>query len=114
MRKSRQETEATRKRIVKTASETFRSNGISETGLKDLMQGAGLETPGGFYKHFGSKEQLVTEAISLSISQILEWMKASIIQHAPRRSRPNAGNKLSLSKASRPGFRGMRFLGYWQ
>lgn len=84
MRKSRKETEATRKRIVKTASESFRKNGISETGLKDLMQGAGLETPGGFYKHFGSKNDLVTEAVGFSISQILEWMEASIANTPPK------------------------------
>jgi TetR/AcrR family transcriptional repressor of nem operon len=82
MRKSRQETEETRKRIVNTASETFRKSGIAESGLKELMQGAGLETPGGFYKHFGSKEELVTEAISFSISE-----------------------------ASGPSFRGLHFLG---
>lgn len=83
MRKSRLETEATRKRIVKTASEAFRKDGIAETGLKDLMQGAGLETPGGFYKHFGAKDQLVTEAVSFSITQILEWMKESIADTPP-------------------------------
>jgi TetR/AcrR family transcriptional repressor of nem operon len=83
MRKSRQETEVTRKRIVQSASEAFRKNGIAETGLKDLMQGAGLATQGGFYKHFGSKEQLVTEAIRLSIAQIMERMETSVAGTSP-------------------------------
>jgi TetR/AcrR family transcriptional regulator, transcriptional repressor for nem operon len=86
MRKSRQETEETRKRIIKTASETFRKSGIAESGLKELMQGAGLETPGGFYKHFGSKEELVTEATSFSISEVLNWMKASIADKPPEKT----------------------------
>jgi TetR/AcrR family transcriptional repressor of nem operon len=83
MRRSRQQTEETRNRIVTTASEAFRDHGISETGLKDLMQGAGLETPGGFYKHFGSKDQLVTEAIGFSISELLDRMEASVADVPP-------------------------------
>ncbi len=83
MRKSRQETEATRKRIVESASEAFRKNGIAETGLHDLMLNAGLRTQGGFYKHFESKDQLVMEAISFSFGQILEQMKASIDDGTP-------------------------------
>ncbi len=58
MRKSREEAAATRQRIVETASHRFRENGIAETGLNDLMRASGLETQGGFYKHFESKQQL--------------------------------------------------------
>lgn len=61
MRRSRQDTAATRKRIVKAAASEFRGNGIDRTGLADLMGAAGL-THGGFYKHFASKEQVVAEA----------------------------------------------------
>jgi TetR/AcrR family transcriptional repressor of nem operon len=85
MRKSRQETEATRKRIVQTASEAFRTNGIAETGLKDLMVGAGLKTQGGFYKHFESKDQLVTEAIDFSLEQVSDRMKAAIMDALPEK-----------------------------
>lgn len=61
MRKSREETARTRARIVATAAEEFRRTGIAATGLASLMGAAGL-THGGFYKHFTSKDQLVTEA----------------------------------------------------
>src|SRR5258707_4923516 len=61
MRRSREETAETRRNIVKTAGIRFRQNGISETGLADLMESAGL-THGGFYRHFDSKDQLVSEA----------------------------------------------------
>jgi TetR/AcrR family transcriptional repressor of nem operon len=61
MRKSRDEAAQTRKRIVTAAAGEFRKNGIVATGLADLMKAAGL-THGGFYKHFVSKDHLVTEA----------------------------------------------------
>jgi TetR/AcrR family transcriptional regulator, transcriptional repressor for nem operon len=61
MRRSREETAETRRNIVKTAGIRFRQNGICETGLADLMESAGL-THGGFYRHFDSKDQLISEA----------------------------------------------------
>src|ERR1700756_4355018 len=61
MKRSKQETAETRKRIVETAATEFRRNGIGGTGLSDLMGAAGL-THGGFYRHFDSKDQIVAEA----------------------------------------------------
>src|SRR6516165_2567010 len=61
MRKSKQDKAETRQRIVKAAAAKFRQNGISATGLSDLMAAAGL-THGGFYRHFDSKDQIVAEA----------------------------------------------------
>ncbi|WP_395677592.1 TetR/AcrR family transcriptional regulator [Inquilinus sp.] len=60
MRKSRKEAAETRERIVDTASAEFRRHGIDGTGLSGLMAAAGL-THGGFYRHFGSKDELVAE-----------------------------------------------------
>jgi AcrR family transcriptional regulator len=61
MRRSKADTARTRERIVETASEQFRRHGISDAGLSRLMAAAGL-THGGFYRHFASKDQLVSEA----------------------------------------------------
>ena len=63
MRKSKAETAQTRQRIVETAARAFRKQGIAATGVAEIMAGAGL-THGGFYRHFDSKDQLVTEALS--------------------------------------------------
>ena len=63
MRKSKAETAQTRQRIVETAAKAFRKQGIAATGVAEIMAGAGL-THGGFYRHFDSKDQLVTEALS--------------------------------------------------
>jgi len=65
VRKSKAETAKTRQRIVEVASEAFRNRGIEATGVAEIMAAAGL-THGGFYRHFGSKDELVTEAIALS------------------------------------------------
>jgi len=60
--------DATRKRILKTASRRFRREGLERAGLADLMKAAGL-THGGFYFHFASKEDLVREAMNEAFDQ---------------------------------------------
>ena len=74
MRKSKQEAEKTRRRIVTSAAAEFRERGIVATGLNDLMQAAGL-THGGFYRHFDSKEQLVAEATDEAQAALIKRMK---------------------------------------
>jgi len=54
---------ATRQKIIETAAARFRRDGIAATGIAGLMADAGL-THGGFYAHFGSKEELVREAMA--------------------------------------------------
>lgn len=70
MKKSKAETAETRKRIVEVAAKAFRRQGIDGTGVAEIMAAAGL-THGGFYRHFSSKEQLVTEAMSASAKNLL-------------------------------------------
>jgi TetR/AcrR family transcriptional repressor of nem operon len=62
MRRSREDTAKTRRRIVETASRLFRARGITPVSVADIMGALGL-TVGGFYRHFESKEALVAEAI---------------------------------------------------
>jgi TetR/AcrR family transcriptional regulator, transcriptional repressor for nem operon len=73
MRKSREAAAETRKRIVRAAARKFREQGIVATGLNDLMKAAGL-THGGFYKHFGSKDQLVAEACADAVEASIAEM----------------------------------------
>lgn len=65
MKKSKAETAETRKRIVEVAAKAFRKHGIEATGVAQIMATAGL-SHGGFYRHFDSKDQLVTEALSVA------------------------------------------------
>lgn len=69
MRRSRAETEETRKRIIQSASEEFRRNGIERTGITELMSAAGL-THGGFYKHFDSKEEVVVQSLGHALESL--------------------------------------------
>jgi TetR/AcrR family transcriptional regulator, transcriptional repressor for nem operon len=60
---------ATRERILKTASRRFRKEGLERAGIAELMKAAGL-THGGFYFHFASKEDLVREAMNHAFDQL--------------------------------------------
>jgi len=79
MRKSKAETAKTRQRIVEVASEAIRTKGIEATGVAEVMAAAGL-THGGFYRHFGSKEELVSEAVALSGKDFLAGTLAAADQ----------------------------------
>lgn len=48
--------------ILASAGRLLRARGISGARIAEVMQGAGL-TVGGFYAHFGSKEDLVRETL---------------------------------------------------
>jgi len=77
MRKSRVETAETRQRIIDVAARKFRLNGISATGLSDVMSEAGL-THGGFYRHFESKDQLVAEACAAAMTAIVASLDEAV------------------------------------
>ena len=76
MRKSKRETEETRKRIVEMAADEFRQHGIATSGIADLMAAVGL-THGGFYRHFESKEQLVAEATAAALDTLLDTLTSA-------------------------------------
>ena len=68
---SRADKEKTHQRIVAIAAKRFREHGLEGIGIADVMKEAG-RTVGGFYKHFGSRDELVAEAVASSIST---WRK---------------------------------------
>ncbi|HVJ56168.1 MAG TPA: TetR/AcrR family transcriptional regulator [Aliidongia sp.] len=76
MKRSKVETAETRRRIVKSAAAEFRRNGIHATGLSEVMAAAGL-TQGGFYRHFGSKAQLVAEACAEGMEWVTQLTEAT-------------------------------------
>ncbi|MBA1228966.1 TetR family transcriptional regulator [Pseudomonas viridiflava] len=71
MRVTKAQAQANRAHIVETASVQFREHGYDGVGVADLMAAAGF-THGGFYKHFGSKADLMAEAAACSMSKIVE------------------------------------------
>jgi TetR/AcrR family transcriptional repressor of nem operon len=68
MRRSREDTAETRRKIVDAASRLFRKNGIASTSIADVMGAIG-HTVGGFYRHFEDKDQLVAESITHAASE---------------------------------------------
>jgi TetR/AcrR family transcriptional regulator, transcriptional repressor for nem operon len=105
MRYTPQHKSNTHRKIVAVASELFRSQGIGNVGVTDLMLRAGL-THGGFYAHFSSKDALAAEACSAAFEEsaqrlhhLLEQTEpgskfSAVVEHylaAAHRDHPNKG-----------------------
>ena len=68
-----------RARVVETAGALFRERGYDGVSVADLMSAAGL-THGGFYKHFGSKAELIAEASERGLTQkILDYQGIDLV-----------------------------------
>ena len=103
MRRSREQTAHTREAIVAAAARRFRSRGIDATGVADLMAEAGL-THGGFYTHFGSKDELVAEVCGRALAGMAASMEA--VANRPGTGEPLErllGRYLSRTHRDNPG-----------
>jgi TetR/AcrR family transcriptional regulator, transcriptional repressor for nem operon len=78
MRKSRSDAAETRERIVSTASRMFLEKGLEAVGMRDIMAAASL-TPGGFYRHFESKEQLISEANAAAFDRLMTMFETRTV-----------------------------------
>jgi TetR/AcrR family transcriptional regulator, transcriptional repressor for nem operon len=58
-------------KIVKDASRRVRAEGLHGAAVAAVMRDTGL-THGGFYKHFGSKEELLVESLREAFRDILD------------------------------------------
>ncbi|HEV2324154.1 MAG TPA: TetR/AcrR family transcriptional regulator [Terracidiphilus sp.] len=56
-------------KIVKDASRRIRAEGLAGPAVATVMRDAGL-TPGGFYKHFGSKDELLVASVMEAFREI--------------------------------------------
>lgn len=65
---SQEEKAKNHQRIVEIAARRIRESGTDGPGVAEIMSEAGL-THGGFYKHFGSRDDLVAEAVDAAIEQ---------------------------------------------
>ena len=74
-------------KIVKDASRRIRTEGITGAAVSAVMRDAGL-THGGFYKHFGSKDELLMESLSEAFQEI-----ADRLAHAGEQSQPETAWK---------------------
>jgi TetR/AcrR family transcriptional repressor of nem operon len=97
MKVTKAQVEENRAHIVATASALFRERGYDGVGIAELMAAAGF-THGGFYKHFGSKADLMAEAAATTISgavadsagaDLVEFFKSYVSR--PHRDARDAG-----------------------
>ena len=58
-------------KIVRDASRRVRSEGLDGAGVAAVMRDTGL-THGGFYKHFGSKDELLLESLREAFREIAD------------------------------------------
>ena len=72
MRVSKQAAAENRQRILDAAAELFREHGIDGAGVDGITEAAGL-THGAFYSQFGSKEEVVAEALRLALDESRQW-----------------------------------------
>ena len=82
MRKSKSEAAATRERIIATASKLILEKGLATVGMRELMQAAGL-SPGGFYRHFASRDDLIAEAIRSAFDSLVAILELEIADKIP-------------------------------
>ena len=73
---SRSAKAASHDRILDIAAARIRRDGIGSLAVAEIMKEAGL-THGGFYRHFGSREQLVAEAAQPALTQGSAWTIAA-------------------------------------
>lgn len=72
----------THQRIVRNASRQLRARGLNGPAVSTLMKASGL-THGGFYRHFGSRDDLVVEAIEASLQELRERLIAAAEEAKP-------------------------------
>jgi TetR/AcrR family transcriptional repressor of nem operon len=77
MRYEKGRKDASRRQIMKVASERFRCDGIAASGLASVMSDAGL-TNGAFYAHFDSKAELVRETVAAALEDLSKQVEDAV------------------------------------
>jgi TetR/AcrR family transcriptional repressor of nem operon len=72
----------THQKIVKDAAGRVRAEGLNGAAVAAVMRDAGL-THGGFYKHFGSKNDLLLESLREGFREIIDTMIVAAEQSPP-------------------------------
>src|SRR5690242_18742196 len=75
------------RKIVSDASRRVRAEGLTGAAVSAVMRDAGL-TQGGFYKHFGSKDELLLQSLRAAFEEMAECLA-----HAAEKSQPGTAWK---------------------
>jgi TetR/AcrR family transcriptional regulator, transcriptional repressor for nem operon len=87
MRYPREHKAEVHQKIVRDASRRVRTEGLNGAGVAAVMRDTGL-THGGFYKHFGSKDELLLESLREAFREI-----ADNLAHTAEQPHPEAAWK---------------------
>lgn len=101
MKITKAQSQENRARVVETASALFRERGFDGVSVADLMDAAGL-THGGFYKHFGSKADLMAEAAAHGLAAKMreyagEDMAGFVSRYVSREHRDGRGDGCTMA-----------------
>jgi TetR/AcrR family transcriptional repressor of nem operon len=72
----------THRKIVKDASRRVRAEGLNGAAVAAVMRDTGL-THGGFYKHFGNKDDLLVESLSEAFQEFTDALVRAAEQSSP-------------------------------
>lgn len=93
---------STHRRIVRNASRQLRAKGLNGPAVTTLMKVSGL-THGGFYRHFGSRDDLVVEAIEQSLQELRDTLIAAANEAEPGEEwKAMIKTYLALERCDRP------------
>jgi TetR/AcrR family transcriptional repressor of nem operon len=70
------------RKILKDASRRVRAEGITGAAVSSVMRDSGL-THGGFYKHFGSKDDLLTQSLGEAFREIADHLTQAVENSQP-------------------------------
>jgi TetR/AcrR family transcriptional repressor of nem operon len=70
------------RKILKDAARRVRAEGITGAAVASVMRDAGL-THGGFYKHFGSKDELLTKSLSEAFREVADHLTQAAAKFPP-------------------------------
>jgi TetR/AcrR family transcriptional repressor of nem operon len=70
------------RKILKDAARRVRAEGITGAAVSSVMRDAGL-THGGFYKHFGSKDELLTKSLSEAFREVADHLTQAAEKSQP-------------------------------
>lgn len=95
-------------RILETANQLFYEDGIRNVGVDRLISASSV-TKATFYKHYGSKDRLITEYIAYRHRGVTEWLADRVDDDDPARTLRALQEAITTAIAT-PGFRGCPFI----
>jgi AcrR family transcriptional regulator len=96
-------------RILETANELFYDDGIRNVGVDRLISASSV-TKATFYKHYGSKDKLITEYISYRHRIAAEWLADLVAVDDDAHRALLALQEAITTAVGTPGFRGCPFI----